>query len=357
MKIKKHLVWLCIIATLAIVVFVWLSNGSGFGKLSEVLPGTYRRELQRVSSPDHRSVAVFWSKEKHGIALPPEPAKTLERWARLEITRNGVSIYDSSYENLNNYQRSFGLDAMWSPDSMHLAYRHINSLRTIDSTGKALKHEIQPETSVISSFRWMDKENLLIVSKKLETPLSDYGTPYPCYPSYIEKAEEIRITRLNLTGGNTLLHHQPLKSTTFLFHALDFSLDEISPGANRVAFGDGIHLSIYDVTVGKIIVQIVIPQKPPVVPVKPEEVSAEMLESIKEIAEQRQELEGLWWRSNDELVVGVGLMGSYSKSFYTYEIPSNRLTDVTNILLPIWEGSDNAKNYQDPEWFQTAFKP
>ena len=351
---KKTLIWLGLIAASAVFMWFYFSGIPDLGKFSEVLPGTYQRELQRIKSPDQRLVAVFWHKEKHGMGLPPEPPKTLERWVRLKITRTGMPIYDSSYENLNVYQRSFGLDAMWSPDSGYLAYRHINTLRTIDSDGKAVIQDMLPEHSAISSFRWMDKGNLVIVSKKLESPLSGYDTHYPCYPSYCEKAVGIRITRLSLTKGKTVLHEQPIKATTFLFHALDFLLDEISPAANRIAFSDGGDLCIYDVEEKKVIAKVAIPRKPPVTTGKPGDDSPEILESINDISARPQELEGLWWQSNEVLIVGMGLLGSNTKFFYTYEIPSKRLTDVTHVLLPIWDGSDEAKNYRDSDWYRTA---
>lgn len=353
---KKPLIWLgLLMAALAAILWFFLGIPNR-GKLGELLPGTYQRETHRVKSPDQRSVAVFWQKEKHGMAWPPEPPKTLERWARLKIIRSGMPIYDSSYENLNIYQNSFGLDAMWSPDSKHLAYRHIDTLRTIDPSGKALAHDLLATDTVISSFRWMDNENLVIVSKKLESPLSRYETSYRCYPSFCEKAVDIRITRLSLTKGKYDLHQQPLKSTTFLFHALDFCLEEISPAADRVAFSDGTRLCIYDIVAKKVIAQVVIPQKPPVTPGKPGDYAPDMLESIKEISAQRQELEGLWWKTDNELIVGVGLLGSYSKSFHTYDIPSNQLTDVTNVLLPVWDGNDEAKNYRNSDWYRTAIR-
>ncbi len=352
---KKTLILLGLLMT-SLAVFMWFlfSWFPYIGKLSEILPGTYQRETQKLKSPDQRSVAVFWHKEKHGLALPPEPAKTLELWARLKISRDGKPIYDSSYENLNIYQRSFGLDAMWSPDSKHLAYRHIDTLRTIDPDGKILLHNFLPEDSIISSFRWLDNESLVIVSKKLESPSSSYATPYRCYPSYCENSVDIQITQLSLTKGKTALYNLPIKATPFLFHALDFQLEEISPSANRVAFSDGSHLCIYDVAVGEIIAKVEIPQKPAVTPGNPQDYSPEILESIKSISVLPQQLEGLWWKSDDELIVGVGLLGSYSKSFYTYDIPTKELTNMTSLLLPIWDGSDDAKNYRNVDWYRTT---
>lgn len=346
--------------TAFVVLLVFLFSGaSNFGKLSEVLPGTYQRETHQLKSPDQSSVAAFWHKESHGMALPPEPPKILERWARLKITKAGKTIYDSSYENLNTYQHSFALDAIWSPDSNHLTYRFVDTLRTIGPDGKMMIHDLSAEDSVISSFRWIDNESLIIVSKKMESPLSSSETPYRCYPSYCENAVDIRITRLSLTKGKAALYSLPTQATPFLFHALDFFLEEISPAATRVAFSDGSHLCIYDIAAKEITYKVEIPQKTPATPAtpaKPEDYPPEILESIKSISVLPQQLEGLWWKSDDELIVGVGLLGSYSKSFYTYHIPTKQLTDVTSLLLPIWDGSDEAKNYRDSNWYRTTIR-
>ena len=353
MTMKKILIGigLCVAVIAAII---WFFLGvPNLGKLSEVLPGSYEREVHRLKSPDQQFEAVFWHKEKHGMMSPAGSAKTLARWSRVAISSAGQTIYDSSYENLNIYQNSFGLDAAWSPDSKCLAYRHADKLRTIDSGGKAVDHDVLPAGSIISSFRWVDGESLVIVSKKLELPSSGDDAPYP---SYCEKAVDVRITRLSLAKGKNELHVQPLEPTTFLFHALDFLLEEISPAANRVAFSDGPNLCIYDAVANKVIAKVVIPQKTPVVPGKAEDYSPEILESIKDISAQRQELEGLWWKSDDELIMGVGLLGSYSRSFYKYDMPSGQLTEVTNILLPIWDGSDEAKNYKNSDWYRAAIR-
>ena len=87
--------------------------------------GTIDEELGQIKSPDGRSITILSHRYKHAPGRPPEPPKTLERWGRLKILRDGKTIYDSGHENLNIYQMSagFALDAMWSPDSRHLDAR------------------------------------------------------------------------------------------------------------------------------------------------------------------------------------------------------------------------------------------
>ena len=122
-------VLLVLIATVAVAVH---HLGGGENPLTLLFGGTIDEELPQVKSPDGRSVAVLFHREKRGPARPPEPPKTLERWARLKVLRDGKTVYDSGYENLNIYEMSpgFALDVVWSPDSSRLAYRHITSLRT-----------------------------------------------------------------------------------------------------------------------------------------------------------------------------------------------------------------------------------
>lgn len=338
----RRFIWLCLI--------VFLTNITHAESLINMLPGVYQNELQQVKSPDGRSVAILFQKESRGLGLPPEPPKVSERWARLKLTENGRTIYDSGDENLNIYQRSpFALDVMWSPDSNHLAYRHITSLRIIGLDGKACTPNVVPDDSVISSFRWIDKENLLVVSKGERYPLAMAEKPFH-YNGYIDKSKDIRITRLNLTKGKTECYQQAVNDPTFLFHSIGFCVEEISPKADRVAFSDGVNLCIYDDTIGKLLAKVTIPQKQ-----VPKSGSVASLAS-GEMRENAAQIEGVWWQTNDRLVIGIGLLGSPDKSFYTYDIPSKAMIDVTSVLLPVWMGSNDARNYKDADWYRAAIK-
>jgi hypothetical protein len=329
------------------------------GSLGELLPGTTRHVVAKIPSPDRQALAVVTLKEKHGLwMLGPELPKTLNRWVRLKVTRHGRTIYDSSYENLNVYQTgTFASDVMWSPDSAHLAYRHITTLRIIGPDGKLKTCNVQPKDSVISSFRWIDNRNLLVVSKKGNYPLDMHGSPY-YYNGYIDQAKDIRIARLNMDKGFTECHHQAVSDPTFLFHSVCFFLDEISPKADRVAFSDGVNLCVYDVKLGRLVVQIAIPQKPAPKP----DLTVPGLEDpairavMEETAALPAQLEGIWWPTNDRIVFGVGLLGGPTKSFYQYDLLKGTLTDKTDVLLPAWQGSDRAMNYEDPDWYRSVLK-
>jgi len=348
------------------------SLGGGEDLLTLFFGGTIDEELPQVKSPDGRSVAVLYHRYKHGPGRPPEPPKTLERWARLKVLRDGKIVYDSGYENLNIYQMSpgFALDLVWSPDSKHLAYRHITSLRTVGPDGKAITYyDVAPNDSAISSFRWIDNERLLVVSKKTSYPLDMQGKPY-CYNGYGDQAKDIRITRLHLTKGKTDRYQQTVDKPTFLFHAIDFCVDEISPKADRVAFSDGVNLCVYDDTAGKLVAKIEIPQKPspippPAITYPPGMDKSRVPRTEKGRPLKPAHLEGVWWQTNNTILIGVGLLGcpDDKKAFFTFDIASKALTNRSNVLLPVWlrrlkapPNHDPYWLYRDPDWFRSAMK-
>lgn len=197
-----------------------------------------------------------------------------------------------------------------------------------------------------------------------------FGKPY-MYDGYCAKAKDIHITRLHLTKGKTDRYQQAADKPTFLFHAIDFCLDEISPKANRVAFSDGVNLCVYDDTAGEVVAKIRIPQRPS--PIPPPTISyppgvnraRPSRAGIGDRSLKPAQLESVWWQTNDTVVIGVGLLGSpdNKKAFYTYDIPSKTLTNRSNILLPAWlrrlkEGEDHDPSwlYGDPDWFRPAMK-
>jgi hypothetical protein len=333
--------------------------------------GTIQQKLAQIASPDGRSVAVLFHREKLAPGGPPEPPKTLERWARLTILHDRKIGYDSGYENLNIYQMSpdLALDVAWSPDSKHLAYRHITSLRVVGRDGTATTYAVAPEGSAISSFRWIDNERLLVVAKKTNDPLDLFGKPYS-YQGYGDRARDVRIFQLHLTKGKTERYRQTVDRPTFLFHAVDFCIEEISPKANRVAFSDGSSLCIYDDLAEKLVARIALPQKPAPLPPPQVDYPAGASEarppqrSTLRLAGDPQ-LEGVWWQNNDTVVIGLGLLSSpdYRKAFFTYDVPTKSLIDRSKALLPAWFARLKANEfhgpnwlYADPQWFQSALK-
>ena len=203
-----------------------------------------------------------------------------------------------------------------------------------------------------------------------------HGKPYR-YEGYLDHAEDIRITRWDLRTGKTERYTQTLgqvvkdagrhaqaakrptltDTPTFLFHAITFRMDEISPQADRVAFSDGDNLCVYDDTAGKVVTQVKIPQKP-----APQPIPRPMLRrqyrrdprpGFRGDGLETRELAGVWWQTNDTLLIGVGLLGSPPAryAFYSYDIPSKTLSDKSDVLLPLWLGSNETRTIGSPTGF------
>lgn len=337
-----------------------VAGSASAGALSDLLPGTHADELRQEESPDRHSVAILIHKEKCELPLPgPEPPKTLARWARLKWIKGGKTVYDSGDEPLSVYQMSpaLAVDLAWSPDSQRLAYRHITGIRIIGSNGKVTTHNMPDESFITASFRWMDNENLIVVSKKEHCPLGMGGKPER-YQGYIDQAKEIWIGQLNVATGYTECFRQTVSDPTFLFHAVGFQLDEISPRADRVAFSDGTSLCLYDVTSRKLLAKIRLPQKPAPKPdlTAPGMNDLTIRAATVEMAAKPAQLEGIWWPTNDQLVLGMGLLGGPVKAFYTYDIGTKMILDKTSTLLPAWDGNEKAMNYQASDWYRSALK-
>lgn len=306
------------------------------GLISGLIPISEQRTLLRLQSPDKHSLAVLSYRENRSFALPFQPDSILARQCRLKVSSGDKNIYDSGYEGLNIYQTSpgFALDLMWSPDSAHLAYRYIKSLRIIGPDGKSMSPDIALNGSEVTSFKWIDNENLLVVSKR-DTPRWDDDTAPCLYDSYIECAGNITITQFNIKAGKTERYQQAMQAPTMLFHSIDYPVEEISPKADRVAFSDGENLCVFDNATGKLIAKTKIPQG------KPKDESAQ--------------LEGVWWQTNDRLVIRVVLFESDRETFYTYDIPSAAMVDVTDTLSPVWN-EPSACAHDDPDWYRAAVK-
>ena len=195
-----------------------------------------------------------------------------------------------------------------------------------------------------------------------------HGKPYR-YNGYTDQAKDIRITQLHLTKGKTERYRQALGKPTLLFHAIDFRLDEISPKADRVAFSDGVNLCVYDDTAGKVVARVTIPQKAapkpaPTVNYPPNSNESHFARVEAMMASRPAHLEGVWWQSNDTVVIGVGLLicPDNRKEFYTFDIPSKLLTNRSSVLLPVWlqrlktHLDDPYRQYRDPDWFRSAIK-
>lgn len=336
--------------------------------LGDFFPGTHQEELTQLKSPDGRSTAILTDKERHGWMMPAEGAKTLERSSRLKVIRDNKTVYDSGDEPLNIYDNPFfALDLAWSPGSTHIAYRYINTLRIIGPGGKAANYSIVPADSVIASFLWRDNESLIIVSKKLQESMGSYGKPERYGGP--EPAEEIHISRLHMTTGQTVRYRQPAHDPASLFHSVKLGSNQVSPKADRVVFADGVNLCVYDDTAGKVIARSKIPQEPTTPASSPNAsfpgvadpaLRQRFEKTAMEIAAEPTKVTHIWWKTNGQLVLGLQLsFRDVNPVFYTFDIPSQTLTDVTKALMPLWLDYDQkalrgAPN--DPDWYRAGLK-
>jgi hypothetical protein len=151
-------------------------------------------------------------------------------------------------------------------------------------------------------------------------------------------------------------------------------VDEISPNSDRVAFSDGLHICVYDDTAGKLIAQVTIPQEP-VPPYTPsDEVKWAIKEGHTDMADifkngemewnaRPAGLEGIWWQTNNRLVAALVVHRRGDRmAFYTFDLPSRKLTDVTNALLPLWEAPLSSPDdfypygWARPNWYREGLK-
>ncbi|MEI7911604.1 MAG: hypothetical protein WCK77_18375 [Verrucomicrobiota bacterium] len=345
--IKKLLL---VVPALMVLAFFLIFGGHA-ESLFSLMPGIHSQVLKKFESPDGRLTAILTSKWRLGLGLPvAEPPKTTARWARLQIVRDHTMVYDSGDEPLNVYQMSpeLALDLVWSPDSSRLAYRYITRLRIIDAAGKVTNHEPPEAESSITCFKWIDNRSLTVVAK--QGGISSFGGGATHFRGYTEQATAIWIGRLDPAAGYEKLHQQALKKPTFLFHAVDFEVEEISPKGDKVAFSDGTDFCVFDLTTKRIVAKFVVPQKKDRTP-DPAALAGDKdsRKFVMETAAQPGELEGLWWQDNDRVLMGVGLMGNYIHSFHSYDCTTKEVSDRTARLQPVWD-----RSYKNPNWFRAA---
>ncbi len=291
------------------------------------------RDVAKIDAPDGKAVAVITEKVAHGMPRVPEPPKVTGRWAKLTISRGAFSSVSTGFEALNIYDHAgFATDAAWSPDSSKLAYRRVNEFRVFGRDGNDRGYDVVSGNALISSFKWVDNNSLIVVTKTIDYALDTFGSPN-FYHGYLARARGIRILRLNLATGVLEQRYarqfpQPanVKSLgksgpTFIFRSAEFLMDEVSPDACRIAFGDGSNLYVYDDLAGKIIAQ------------KP----------------VRGQIEGVWWVDRDTVLLGLDLLSSQQRTFATFIISSQAIEDVTPKLLSHWH-----RDYDNMNWFRQA---
>lgn len=281
---------------------------------------TSRTELARLPSPDGQAVATLTTLEQRGMwQAGPEPPKVKERGVRLTLAYHGRQVYDGGFENVGVYQAfPFAVDLVWAPGSERLAYRSITTLHIVSKLGAVQSFAVIRGNELISSFKWLDDRELLVVTKRITDPLDMFGYPQH-YHGYLAKATQVRIVRVRLSAGLTERFTQPVQQPTFMFHSIGFQNQEISPTSNRVAYSDGHALCVYDDAVGKVIATVPIPGA----------------------------IEGTWWETNDRLIVGLGLLSGGERRFVSVDLPSGRVEDQTLQLLPRW-----TLLWNNADWFR-----
>lgn len=279
-------------------------------------------ELARVRSPDGEACVIVATKEKRGIPLPgPEPPKTLAKWARFSVEVKGKKVHDTGDQDVGVYQSlPFALDVAWAPDSAHVAYRLLTTLRIVGRDGTVHQAGVVCTNSLISSFKWISNEELLVVVKEVDEPLDMFGYPQH-YHGYLAKAKRIKIVRVSLDGRVSERFTQPVNEPTFMFHSIGFHNQEISPYSDRVVFSNGAAVCVYDDTAGKVVAK------------------AEITASV----------EGTWWQTSDKIILGLGLLSSSDRRFASFEVVDNKVRDITATLLPLWEGQ-----WVSADWFRAG---
>lgn len=283
---------------------------------------THTRELARDASPNGKSTVVLTRKEKRGFPWPgPEPPRVTARLTRLTLLKDGKTVYDTGFEQVGDDQNSpFAFDLAWAPDSSQLAYRVLNTLQIISGEGEVRPFNIVKDNALVSSFKWISSDELLIVSKGIDEPLDSYGYPVHYY-GYLANSTYVKVSRIHLESGVTERFKQEVNKPTFLFHSIGFENQEISPYSSRVAFSDGTNINVYDDSEGAITA------KAPV----------------------EGSINGIWWQDDNTVILKLRQISNEPKRFLTFNANDTTIKDATGKLLPRWDGS-----YLNADWFKQA---
>ena len=250
----------------------------------------------------------------------PEPPKVKGQWVRLAVTVDGQTTYDSGFEDVGVYQPcDFAYDLAWSPDSGHVAFRAINTLRVVGKDGNLQSFDVTRDNALVSSFKWVGNRRLLVVAKQVAEPLDMFGYPKH-YHGYLTKSQNVKVFTVDLDAGVAGRFAVDVKEPTFMFRSIGFLNQEIAPATNRVAFSDGNAICVYDDASGKVVAT----------------------------APVNGPIEGTWWDSSDRLIVGVGLL-SGEKHFSMFDIKTGKLEDQSATYLPLWDSQ-----WTHEDWFRSG---
>jgi hypothetical protein len=254
-----------------------------------------------IVSPDGTSEASVGYRERRGPWIPGriELPKVQSRKDAFEVRRDGRIVFRTQPVELARGDRTCddALDVVWSPDSTQLAYRRNNDLHIIDLTSKTMRAlPLADDLFLITSFRWLDQSNLLVMLKE---SLGGLG---------FSKAHSVRIVGVNIkTSGYEVLLDHPVDKPVLLFRSPLSRIEEISPYSERVAFSDGHHLKIFDANSMGFVADVALPGS----------------------------IDGIWWHDEDRLLVGSGLL-TRDYRFFTITVSDEITEEVTDQLVPVW---------------------
>lgn len=263
-----------------------------------------QEEIAQIKSPDGRGVAIIVRKANKGLpSPPPEPTRTTDSWSQLIVSRDGKVVYNSGFERLGGDQGrppyTWVFDLLWSTDSERLVYRKVNTVRVVSMDRRVLSFDIVTDNALVSSFKWISSNELLVVSKGVSDQLDLFGE-YIQYYGMATNSTYVKVSRVNIdTRKVEQRFKQEVKRPPFVFNSIGFENDEISPYSGRVVFSDGENINVFDDASGKVIAK------------------APIDGSIKEIR----------WADNNRVVVGLGVPGARpsQRNFVVFDIKTGKI--------------------------------
>lgn len=288
--------------------------------LVSVLAGCSRSsKIDGIYSPDGKSCVSASTREKRGMPLPPEGAKILGRWLRITVNFDGRKVHDTGEQEVEIYQAfDSAFDAAWAPDSSRVAYRMVNALKIVCRDGSMYQPNINYPVSQISSFKWTSSKELLVVVKGIDVPSG--SDSLKMYQGYTEKANEVKIVRVEADGSVTERFSQNVGSPVYIFHSSSFQIQEISPFSDRVAFSDGSALCVYDDSDNRIVAKAAISGR----------------------------IDGVWWETKERVIIGIRLLSASDRRIVSFDLSNGKIQDRTNELLPLWAG-----HWDCEDWFRS----
>ena len=273
------------------------------------------QQVLHKASPDGRFTAVAEMIQRHTFPIPgPEPPRTTAQYHTLRVLADGKIIFALPRQDLGgSYGIGHYVDLEWSPDSNRFAYRLLNELLVVEPLEtRVLRFTAEQPNACISSFRWINGNKLVVLTKTV-------GSHIGPYPTYIEKATGVDLWVLDIGHGRWQhVVNYPTQPVTYLFRSAEFRMDELSSFGSNAAFFDGTDLVIYDYAERRLVLR---------VPVN-------------------GSVEGVWWVDNDRCLVAVNSL-SGTPQFFTVAVSDSKMEEVTGQLMPLWN-----RQYDNMRWFE-----